>query len=198
MNSPPSGLPLKSKSCLDLNKCVICKKVKDSSGNKKLTSTDKGRTTLIECSNVLNDDLFTDLQINELCQIKYHVSTCYGRYVKLTERIKSSPVVFESHVVKSPVPEQRAKRRKLEETEKVCIICDQKKCKGDEKKFRISEANQAKKFLSAINFFKDDVHRRSILLETVGDVFAADIMYHRNCMRKLHNQVPKRLATDNG
>ena len=36
--------------------------------------------------------------------------------------------------------------------------------------------------LSAVKFNRDDVYTRCILYKTAGDIFAADIMYHKNCM----------------
>ena len=46
---------------LDLLKCIICQKVKDKNEDKKLTSTEKGRRALIKSSEVLQDDLFNNL-----------------------------------------------------------------------------------------------------------------------------------------
>ena len=39
-----------------------------------------------------------------------------------------------------------------------------------------------KKLISSTRFFKDEVCDRCILLETAGDIFAADIKYHSNCL----------------
>ena len=61
---------------LDLSKCVICQKVKDKNVEKKSTSAEKGRKSLIKSSEFLQDDLFKDLDED---QIKYHVNTCYSR-----------------------------------------------------------------------------------------------------------------------
>ena len=47
---------------------------------------------------------------------------------------------------------------------------------------RIIEARIASLFLSAIKFNKDEVFTRCILLGSPGDIFAADIMYHKNCL----------------
>ena len=83
------------------------------------------------------------------------------------------------------IPEQWAKRQKMHEStdcKNKCIICDQRSYKGDEKKLRISVMKRAKQFLSTTKFFKDDVYTRTIFLNNVGDVFAADILYHRNCL----------------
>ena len=75
--SSPGDVTLKQKqTSLDMSRCVICQKVKDKNGDKKLTSTEKGRKALIESSKVLQDDLFKKVEEN---QIKYHVNTCYSR-----------------------------------------------------------------------------------------------------------------------
>ena len=67
------------------------------------------------------------------------------------------------------------------------------KSKGDTKRLRICEARRASLFLSAIKFNKDTVLTRSILLQSPGDVYAADIMYHKNCLsnylRKFEREV---------
>lgn len=41
---------------------------------------------------------------------------------------------------------------------------------------------RAKQFLPAIRFNKDNVFARCILYKTVGDIFAAGVVYHKNCM----------------
>ena len=65
---------------------------------------------------------------------------------------------------------------------KNCIVCNQAKCQGDSRKLRIYETKRAKQFLSAIKFNKEEVFTRCILCKAVGDIFAADVMYHKNCM----------------
>ena len=178
-----------------MKKCVICKNVRDSKGEKKLTSTEKGRKTLIECSNVLKDDLFKYLKLEELSDIKYHVNTCYPRYARQKgweEKRKNVQNDCQSRsqdipdlTLENQIPEQRAKRRKMHKStdcESKCIICDQRSYKEDEKNLRISVMKRAKQFLSATKLFKDDVYTRTIFLNNVGDVFAADILYHRNCL----------------
>ena len=65
--------------------------------------------------------------------------------------------------------------------ESPCIVCNQMKSKGIVKRFRICEARRARLFLSAIKFNKDDVYTRCSLLQNIGDVYAANIMYHKKC-----------------
>ena len=58
---------------------------------------------------------------------------------------------------------------------------------------RISETRRASLFLSAIKFNRDEVFTWCILLGSPGDIFAADIMYHKNFLsnylRKFEREV---------
>ena len=78
----------KTKICID--KCIICQKPEHNKGNKKLTSTANGRTTIIECSTFLQDNLLEGVE--ELNQIKHHVNTCYSRFVRQKKRTEDKDV----------------------------------------------------------------------------------------------------------
>ena len=58
---------------------------------------------------------------------------------------------------------------------------------------RISEAIRVSLFVPAINFIKNKVFTRCILLGSTGDIFAANIMHHKNCLsnylRKFEREV---------
>ena len=191
----------KTKKCID--KCIICQKPKDNKGNKKLISTANGRSALIECSTFLRDNLLDGVE--ELDQIKYYINTCYSRYVRQKKRTEDKDVDEgepEDPTKDEPVssrneqskPETRSsKRLKLDLSntastsasaakESPCIVCNQMKSKGIVKRFRICEARRARLFLFAIKFNKDDVYTRCSLLQNIGDVYAADIMYHKKCL----------------
>ena len=60
MNTTSPGLPLVKENKLNLQKCVICQNAKDKRCDKKLTSTEKGRQTLIECSKAPQDDFLVN------------------------------------------------------------------------------------------------------------------------------------------
>ena len=47
LNEPPSGLKISSQILKDVNKYIICQKNKDNKGNAKLTSTEKGKESII-------------------------------------------------------------------------------------------------------------------------------------------------------
>ena len=200
-NSLQIVVETKTKKCID--KCIICQKPKDNKGNKKLTSTANGRSTIIECSTFLRDNLLDG--VKELDQIKYHVNTCYSRYVRQKKRTEDKDVDQgepEDPTKDEPVssrneqskPETRSsKRLKLDLSntastsasavkDSPCIVCNQMKSKDIVKRFRICEARRARLFLSAIKFNKDDVYTRCSLLQNIGDVYAADIMYHKKCL----------------
>ena len=51
-------------------------------------------------------------------------------------------------------------------------------------KYRICERTRAKCFLAAVRFNQDDVYKRCVLYEKPGDVYAADLYSHKDCMRK--------------
>ena len=186
-----------------IDKCIICPKPKDNKWNKKLTSTANGRSTIIECSTFLRDNLLDGVE--ELDQIKYHVNTCYSRYVRQKKRTEDKDVdegepedptkdePVSSRNEKSTPETRSSKRLKLDLSntastsafavkESSCIVCNQMKSKGIVKRFRICEARRAQLFLSAIKFNKDDVYTRCSLLQNIGDVYAADIMNHKKCL----------------
>ena len=84
----------------------------------------------------------------------------------------------------SPTSKLKWVKTTLNVREKPCIFCNKFKCQGDSKWYRISEVNVAKTLLKAASFNKDSVHTQCILFKIVGDVFAADVMYHSNCLNK--------------
>ena len=80
---------------------------------------------------------------------------------------------------------KRTKRTKIQcqmVKKKPCIICNKIKMKSDVKRYRICKIKRAKQLKSAMRFFKDEVYDGCVLLETGGDIFAADIKYHSNCL----------------
>ena len=78
----PNPKPLK------LELCLVCQKVKDSTGSSKLTSTEAGRQTIISTSRKLEDGLVTNNDQNRFTYIRYHVKSCYTTYKKKRARHK--------------------------------------------------------------------------------------------------------------
>ena len=70
----------------------------------------------------------------------------------------------------------------LDTKEKPCTICNYIKKKGQAKRYRVCKVKRAKQVLLAMKFFKVDVFTRCAVTQNEGDVFAADIMYHSNCL----------------
>ena len=58
------------------------------------------------------------------------------------------------------------------------------KCQGDAKRYRISDLAPAKNLIKAANFNKGSVHTTTVFLKIAGNVFAADVMHHKNCLNK--------------
>ena len=59
-----SSIQLTKARNIDLNKCIICQKIKDNKGDGRLTSTEKGRQLIISTSaDILKDDLISDVKV---------------------------------------------------------------------------------------------------------------------------------------
>ena len=84
----PNRLQISLKSCKDISKCIICQKLKDNKGNQKLTSTEKRRGVIVECSKLLNDELLERIPDSQCENIQYHVNTCYPHYVRSKEQLE--------------------------------------------------------------------------------------------------------------
>ena len=57
-------------------------------GNQKLTSTEKGRGVIVECSKLLNDELLEGIPDSQYENIQYHVNNCYQPCVRSKERLE--------------------------------------------------------------------------------------------------------------
>lgn len=201
----------------DPRKCVICQKVKDISGNKRLTnSTIEGREKTLECSRILDDNEIRNRIESHGENIKYHLKTCYSRYARKSARAQENQNILsnkeingneESNSSNNAAVRRSSKRRKLDDTaqeggskHKTCMICNQQKIKGDKTLYRISEIERAIELLQSSKYFKDDVHTRCILYQSPGDVFAADVYYHKNCFSsyilKFKREVERLLESD--
>ena len=81
MNLTLPGVQLKKedKKKRNFDRCILCQKEKDSKGDKKLTSTQNGRTLLFKASTILKGNLVNEISDDEKQNVKYHVNTCYSR-----------------------------------------------------------------------------------------------------------------------
>ena len=146
---------------------------------------------------MLNDELLEGIPDSQHQNIKYHVNTCYPRYMRSKERLEKKTKIVPKTPKFSDEPlrcsstssEGRFKRRKLmgnENTsiaseEKPCVISNQMKFRGGTKTLRICEATRAN-LPSAIKFNKDVGYTCCALIEKPGDVYAAHVMYRKNCL----------------
>ena len=76
----------------------------------------------------------------------------------------------------------RSKYKLANETK--CVICNKIGYKGDKCKSQILSKDRAGRFLEAVRASKDDVFTRVADLDTADTLIAADIFYHKQCMRK--------------
>lgn len=64
-----------------------------------------------------------------------------------------------------------------------CIICCQKTKKKDDKLFLLSERPAAEKFFLVAKDKRDHVYTRICTCNTVDDLFALEVRYHKSCLR---------------
>ena len=175
-------------------KCIICQQAKKKNET-VLTSTPDGIKKIISASDKLGDGKLNALSEDEKQKIHYHAKNCYSSYILKASRVsKGSSDDYQNDATNSSCNENensdvpaRSTRSSTgagssRDDEDICVVCGFAKHKQDTKLHRIAEHVSASKFLAAYEFNKDDVYRRCVFFKTVGDIFAADIMYHRNCM----------------
>ena len=145
-----------------------------------------------------------NLSDHDLEKIQYHVKTCYASYKRKGERNEQKKSKLK-RISEEPTesflssPENRQKNVSAPASPKAkpCVICNQMKCQGDAKRYRISDLAPAKNSIKAANFNKDSVHTRIVFLKTAGDVFVADIMHHKNCLNKYIKRISTRCGNFN-
>ena len=187
----------------DIAKCIICQKDQP---KVKLSSSRDGCRTIRECIDKLGDNFLYGLTDAEKDKIKYHSRSCYSSYKLKAERTPRNSLLENNDdiandsetLLNTLVPSVRTTRPQnfslitgtlLNQsfpcvTEKPCVICEHFKYKNDTKRYRVCETNRAKNFIKVYNFHKDKVYDKCILYKTPGDIFAADIFAHKNCMKK--------------
>lgn len=171
--------PKRRKKAITSNLCIICE-VHDIA--KKTCSTDNGRAKLFEASKICDDANLLEMLEGE--EVVYHLD-CYKKYCLKAQRIKKK-----EFTVKDSSPEESDAREQVERRHSTrqqregdwCIICGNKKYKGDLRLLRICEKERAEKFLLATRYFQDEVFSRTSTCDDVQSVFAADILYHSACM----------------
>ena len=125
---------------------------------------------------------------------KNHAKSCYSPYILRASRDNQDQKDLNQNDTANPLDEKdcsdvpaRSTRSSTgagssHDGENICVVCGFAKHNQDTKLYRIAEHERASNFLAAYQFNKDDVYRRCVFFKTVGDIFAADLLYHRNCM----------------
>ena len=151
----------------------------------------------------MNHELLEVFKSN--AQFKYHAKSCYSTFLKKANRFKPPASLNEDiNVNTEPTSElQKPKRRKLSREkvstsvrpeDKPCIICNCMKKHNVQLRYRISTKSRAVVFINAYKLNLDDVFSRCSVFNDPEDIFAADIMYHKNCMSHYLSQYHRRVS----
>ena len=135
--------------------------------------------------------------------LKYHSSSCYRNFHREMARfniVTSCPLEQAEPSQQEPnidVSEQCSKGFKPSVSSNVCIFCSADCITVRQKTihtlYRVSEKPMAQKLLNAGVLFRDRVYTETARMCDVGDVFAADILYHDNCHKGYFNEYQARL-----
>ncbi|KAG8173412.1 hypothetical protein JTE90_021678 [Oedothorax gibbosus] len=148
----------------DVKKCIICQ----AEDNNKTVTTVNGRKRVQEAASIRNDIVEKRLKTE-----KANVA------VESENDIANDGISRKS---RSSVVPRETPSSIFPQTHIRCIVCGLKSNHGIREKFRISESERAKHFLSATIYFQDDVYTRVADLESDTQVFGEDIMYHKSCL----------------
>ena len=182
----------KSNKDVDFEKCILCQSVK----KEALSFSEQGKQNLIVAAEKLKDDNLLNI-LKTKSGYKYHTRSCYSKMTLKGGRVKEKNSCIENQeTAETPststspgniVFAQRPKRRKISSEKninKTCIICNCVQQNQDRTLFRICTNSRARLFRKAYNLNADAVFSRCAIYRNEGDIFAADIMYHNNCMAK--------------
>ncbi|KAH3882089.1 hypothetical protein DPMN_006020 [Dreissena polymorpha] len=168
----PSKRPRLFQSGPDILKCIICQKDTD----QLTTSSENGRSKVKEAASIRNDCVNERLLRLESDFFVYHMSyMCYKAYThkKSLDKIASSSCKYSANQAQIELDQPNnvslsvQQRRSVSKpritinthdenpSTKPCIVCAQVKCKGDTKKYRISECDRARTFLESALFLQD-------------------------------------------
>ena len=147
------------------------------------------REKLIDLSNKLQDELLKD--ITDLSVIQYHSNGCYKPYTlqarRELENIKNGKNI-EQKIMKPKVQcyqnSVRQKQKSNDNRSNECIICRNKTFRKDSKLYRLCETERAELFLRARKLNVDAVFTKVSIFDKPDDLFAADIMSHKQCMNR--------------
>ena len=176
---------------VDLERCIVCQDEEPG----KLTTTINGRKRIKDAAAIRNDVVTKRLRlIHDDFDFMYHMTNnCYKRYTmqKTLNKIAESSGISKQGHEDSPLYKYRrlsTHRSKLNPKcnpiNMTCVICGNIKHSGRKRKFRISEADSATKFLQATVCLQDEVYLRTCDLQDINSVFGADLYYHEHCMKQ--------------
>ena len=148
------------------------------------------REKLIDLSNKLQDELLKD--ITDLSVIQYHSNGCYKPYTLQTQRELENRKQKEHRTENNEAEisvlveqDRRSKRQKSNDNRSnECIICGKKTFRKDSKLYRLCETERAELFLRARKLNVDAVFTKVSIFDKPDDLFAADIMSHKQCMNR--------------
>lgn len=170
-----------------VDRCVLCQK-----NNKlNLVSTEDGKHKIRTAAVARNDDIVL-ARIDKIgSEFKYHMSNaCYKNYthknqIKKCEMLAAVVQVDTDSSQHPPNPTRKSTRQNnITLTNHSCVVCLKFKSKNVSRTYRISEEDSAVKFLDATRYFQDEVFSKTAHLTDILSVYAADIYYHKLCLRK--------------
>lgn len=168
----------------DTDLCVFCQNKKS---GENLCSSTNGIQNIKSSSNIIGDAILQT--IDDESNVKYHMS-CYRPYILKGKRTRSKKFSEESSMEEdgnTKFYKERGKKTSRTSGPQcitTCVVCNQVKCKGDTKLYRISEDVRAEQLLKAAKFYLDSVFQRISTLENKERVFAAGLYCHKNCIKR--------------
>ena len=184
------GPPVKKVKRSDGLACILCDGNNDKNRTLVLSPTEEGRRTLFEMAQRRNDEaalrIFSVSEAERLL-LRWH-RECYKSYTseknvqlyekKLSSEESSQEQCSEDAGAKMPVCTSRHNS-----DNKKCVFCQKDRFKGDRTLHRVSEKGMASKLLEYSQSRKDHVFTRLSVYQSVGDIFAADVVYHPGCSK---------------
>ena len=124
--------------------------------------------------------------------IQYHSNGCYKPYTLQVQRELENRKRKEHRIENNEAEilvlveqDRRSKRQKSNgNRSNKCIICGNKTFRKDCKLYRLCETERAELFLRATKFNMDAVFTKVSIFDKPDDLFAADIMSHKQCMNR--------------
>ena len=130
--------------------------------------------------------------ITNLSVIQYHSNGYYKAYTLQTQREIKNRKRKEGRTENIEVEisvlveqDRRSKRQKSNDNRSnECIMCGNKTVRKDNKLYRLCETERAEPFLRTTKFNMDTVFIKVSIFDKPDDLFAADIMSHKQCVNR--------------